>query len=195
MNAMASQITGVTIVYSIVCSGADQRKHQSSASLASVQGTHRWPLNSPHKRPVTRKMFSFMTSSWTTQPSNEHWWRCVLPYQGIAEHLECQGIGNPCQIMLVECDCILVVELSRRKGRVVANEEIWQIFPQPEMYYRKQLKVYGDGFVQCSDAEYPIHCWGFSMTKIIFRYTMFMGLFTSPLRDVSLHELSYQTMN
>ena len=57
MGAMASQITGVLIVYSTVCSGADQRKHQSSASLAFVRGIHRWPVNSPHKRPVTRKRF------------------------------------------------------------------------------------------------------------------------------------------
>ena len=35
-----------------VCSGADQRKHQSSASLAFVRGIHRWPVNSPHKGPV-----------------------------------------------------------------------------------------------------------------------------------------------
>ena len=34
MGAMASQITSLTIVYSTVHSGADQRKHQSSASLA-----------------------------------------------------------------------------------------------------------------------------------------------------------------
>ena len=40
-------------------SGADQRKHQSSASLAFVRGIHRWPVNSPHKGPVTRKMFPF----------------------------------------------------------------------------------------------------------------------------------------
>ena len=39
--------------------GADQRKHQSSASLAFVREIHRWPVNSPHKRPVTRKMFPF----------------------------------------------------------------------------------------------------------------------------------------
>ena len=44
---------------STVCSGADQRKHQSSASLAFVRGIHRWPVNSPHKGPVTRKMFPF----------------------------------------------------------------------------------------------------------------------------------------
>ena len=40
MGAMASQITSLTIVYLIVYSGADQRKHQRSASLAFVQGIH-----------------------------------------------------------------------------------------------------------------------------------------------------------
>ena len=35
------------------------KKHQSSASLYFVRGIHRWPVNSPHKRPVTRKMFPF----------------------------------------------------------------------------------------------------------------------------------------
>ena len=59
MGAMASQITSLAIVYSTVYSGADQRKHQSSASLAFVQGIHRSPVVSPHKGPVTRKMFSF----------------------------------------------------------------------------------------------------------------------------------------
>ena len=59
MGAMASQITSLTVVYSTVYSGADQRKHQSSASLAFVRGIHRGPVNSPHKWPVTRKMFPF----------------------------------------------------------------------------------------------------------------------------------------
>ena len=59
MSAMASQITSLTIVYSTVYSGTDERKHQSSASLAFVRGIHRWPVNSPHKGPVTRKMFPF----------------------------------------------------------------------------------------------------------------------------------------
>ena len=39
--------------------GPDQRKHQSSASLAFVRGIHRWPVNSPRKGPVTRKIFTF----------------------------------------------------------------------------------------------------------------------------------------
>ena len=59
MRAMASQITSLTIVYSTVYSGTDERKHQSSASLAFVRGIDRWPVNSPHKGPVTRKMFPF----------------------------------------------------------------------------------------------------------------------------------------
>ena len=59
MSAMAFQITGVTIVYSTVYSGPDHRKHQSSASLVFVRGIHRSPVNSPHKGPVTRKMFPF----------------------------------------------------------------------------------------------------------------------------------------
>ena len=56
---MASQITSLTIVYSTVYSDADQRKHQSSASLAFVWGIHRGPVNSPYKGPVTRKMSPF----------------------------------------------------------------------------------------------------------------------------------------
>ena len=59
MGAIASQITSFTIVYSIVYSDADQRKHQSSASMAFVRGIHRGQVNSPHKWPVTRKMFPF----------------------------------------------------------------------------------------------------------------------------------------
>ena len=59
MSAMASQSTRLTIVYSTVYSDADQRKHQSSASLAFVRGIHRGPVNSPHKGPVLRKMFPF----------------------------------------------------------------------------------------------------------------------------------------
>ena len=59
MGAMASQITSFTVAYSTVYSGADQGKHWSSASMAFVQGIHRWPVNSPHKGPVTRKMSPF----------------------------------------------------------------------------------------------------------------------------------------
>ena len=59
MGAIASQITSLTIVYSTVYSDADQRKHQSSASLAFVRRIHQRQVNSPHKWPVTQKMFPF----------------------------------------------------------------------------------------------------------------------------------------
>ena len=55
MSAMASQITDVSIVYSAVCSGTDQRKHQRSASLGLCEGNSgpamtsfwRWHLKFP----------------------------------------------------------------------------------------------------------------------------------------------------
>ena len=56
ISATASQITSLKIVYSTVYSDADQRKQQSSASLAFVRGIS---VNSPPKIPVTRKMFPF----------------------------------------------------------------------------------------------------------------------------------------
>ena len=59
MSVIASQITGASIVYSAVCLRTDQRKHQSSTSLAFVRGTYQWPVNSLCKGPVTRKVFPF----------------------------------------------------------------------------------------------------------------------------------------
>ena len=76
MGAIASQITSLTVVYSTVYSDADQRKHQSSASLAFVRGIHRGPVNSPHKWPVTRKMFPFDD---VIRSCNCHT-RCILGY-------------------------------------------------------------------------------------------------------------------
>ena len=81
MRAMASQITSLAIVYSTVYSEADQRKHQSSASLACVRGIHMWPVNSPHKWPVTWKMFSsddvIMKSSTIIIPKNVYKFRSI----------------------------------------------------------------------------------------------------------------------
>ena len=74
MGTMASQITSLKVVYWTVYSGANQRKHQSFASLAFVRGIQWWPMNSPHKGPVTRKMLPFDDAimsrwswSWTTK--------------------------------------------------------------------------------------------------------------------------------
>ena len=59
MGAIVSQIASLMIVLSTVYSDTNQRKHQSSTSLAFVRWIHRGPVNSPHKWPVTRKMFPF----------------------------------------------------------------------------------------------------------------------------------------
>ena len=74
MSAMASQITSLTIVYWSVCSRADQRKHKSFASLPFVRGIHRWQVNSPHKGPVTRKMFPIddVIMSWSYAVAGTH---------------------------------------------------------------------------------------------------------------------------
>ena len=59
MRVMASQITSISIVYSTICWGEDQRQHQNSVSLAFVRRIHWWPMDSPHKGPITWKMFPF----------------------------------------------------------------------------------------------------------------------------------------
>ena len=59
---------GVLIVYLTFCSGADQRKHGSSALLAFVRRIYRWPGKSPHKGQVTQNMFPFddVINGWRT---------------------------------------------------------------------------------------------------------------------------------
>ena len=75
-DMMASQITSLTIVYSIVYSGPDQRKYQSSASLPFVREIHRWPVNSPCKWPATRKMLSSCFLSYF--PSNKRIYYAIV---------------------------------------------------------------------------------------------------------------------
>ena len=64
MTTMASQITSFTVVYSSVYSDADQRKHQSSASLAFVWGIHRKRWIPRTKGQLRGKCFHLVTSSW-----------------------------------------------------------------------------------------------------------------------------------
>ena len=83
-DGISTWTTCVSIVCTTVCSGADQRKYQSSAPLDFVRGIHRWPVNSPHKGPVTRKIFPYdgiiMTISisyqpfWCWTPRHSHLW-------------------------------------------------------------------------------------------------------------------------
>ena len=67
MTTIASQITSLAVVYSTVYSDADQRKHQSSESLAFVWGIHRDRWIPRTKGQLRGKCFHLMTSSWFRQ--------------------------------------------------------------------------------------------------------------------------------
>ena len=109
MGAITSQITSVTTIYSTVHSDADQRKNQSSASLAFVRGIHRRPVNSPHKCPVMRWMIPFdngimvtpvvawLTSHWTPNVEyNElHAWKNGPVTR---EMFPCHDFFMPCDV-------------------------------------------------------------------------------------------------
>ena len=98
MSLMASQITSRTIVDSTVYSGADQRKHQSSTSLAFVRGIHRGPVNSPHKWPVTRKMFPFDDVIMNNMANWNIWLETIWKWPSMLNDLDS---GNAAMIWLV----------------------------------------------------------------------------------------------
>ena len=72
MSPMASQITSLTIVYSTVYSGADQRKHQKLRATGLCEGNSPMTGEVPHKGPVTRKMFPF--------DDVIMWWFILIPF-------------------------------------------------------------------------------------------------------------------
>ena len=113
MSAMVSQITSLTIVYSTVYSGADQRKHQSSASLAFVRGINRWLMNSLHKGPVTRKMFPFhdaiMHNIWRYQIKSNR--RCYSPHNIHIVYTWCTYTNN-CLMWRASREARLIMLLS-----------------------------------------------------------------------------------
>ena len=80
--------------------GADQIKHQNSASLAFVRGIHRWPVNSPHKGSVTQEMFPFydVIMSWSCwfQWCTGEWRTCYPRRTRLATSWpSCTRIGPP----------------------------------------------------------------------------------------------------
>ena len=121
VGIMASHITSLTIVYSTVHSGTDQRKHQSSASLAFVWWIYRWPVNSPHKWPVTQNMFPFddvfmdFIITVKSKKCANNWvnyglklmYVCTLRYLIIISFKTCPkelNIWNVCLVYSVKCE-------------------------------------------------------------------------------------------
>ena len=99
MGPIASQITSITIVYSTVYSDADQRKHKTSASPTFVWGIHRGPVNSPHKWPVTRKIFHLLASSWSNHAQNIYQIKRAVGYHTLSSAGQRKILGTPVNVM------------------------------------------------------------------------------------------------
>ena len=108
MSATASRITGVSIVCSTFCSGADHRRHQSSVCLDFVNGIHRWPVDSPRIGQVTPKMFPIWWTNRGTR-SSANTGRALL-YIRRSSH-DCYDVSTP---WYLEC---LSVQANNRKHR------------------------------------------------------------------------------
>ena len=94
-STMASHITSISTVSSAVCSGAHQSKHQNFVSLIFVRGIHRWPVISPHKGPVMRKIFPFddvIIISYNAKGIISHIWTVKCPWSSYV--LLCTYMGN-----------------------------------------------------------------------------------------------------
>ena len=95
MSAMVSQISSLTIVYSTVYSVQIKEKKQSSASLAFVRGILRWPVNSPHKWPVTRQMFPFDDVIKLTQTVPCRPLAIIRTSSAISVETKCENVNVP----------------------------------------------------------------------------------------------------
>ena len=119
MSTMASQITSLAIVYSTVYSGADQRKHQSSVSLAFVRGIHRWPVNYPHKGPVTREMFPF-DNVIMCRMDKQTWIRMYASYPRVWTSMVCARlvltIRDWCEAHAADMGCVFIFSDSLNYG-------------------------------------------------------------------------------
>ena len=122
---MASQITRVSLVCLTVFVGANQRKHQSSASLAFMRGTHRWPLDSPHKGRVTQKMFPFddiiMIIISITGPEQdgsliEHIFKCIF-----------QNTNTMCVLVLADNVETIILGLYSLRGKTTYRKIAWSL--------------------------------------------------------------------
>ena len=150
MSAIASQITSLAMGYLIVYSDADQRKHQSYASLAFVWGIHRAPVNSPHEWPVTRKMVPFddviillhftttstlLPAAWVQQVHSRMFW-CINILQLFEVIFFQRSLPNIVEIrntMNKEAECItLLSKLSFRGLKFVSV-----IFPTDKTGFEK----------------------------------------------------------
>ena len=176
MDAIASQITSLTIVFSTVYSDANQRKHEISVSKAFVHGIHQGPVNSLHKWPVMRKIFPFDDVIMLYLVSNScgpHHFRicvCIKSLEGANE------MSNCCQRLLMILNCNYL-----RGWLVVDHPEVgfwpiaWQFYclfwSWPEA--AKLISIYGwmqlGGSLPCTSIRFAAGgnwiCVGINLTE------------------------------
>ena len=126
MGTIASQITSLTVVYLTVYSDADQRKHQSSASLAFVLGIHRDRWIPRTKGQWRGKCFHLMTSSWDNGLSPV--WRQTILWTNAA--------------LLSFCPFV--------KKKAVEYESKYKYIQSVSTYFRKFRLIIGDHFISAS---------------------------------------------
>ena len=157
MSALASQITSLTIVYSTVYSGADERKHQGSASLAFVRGIHWRPVNSPHKWPVTRKMFPFddvimygyisliVLSPGCFNLSQYHgcWCPGSLRRQAVSKHLS----------HLIMHKTIYAVNLMQKISMIGQNSKEYNMMKHELSWWRHQMETFSALLAICAGSS------------------------------------------
>ena len=121
MSAMGSLITGVSIVYLTVCSGRDQRKDQSSASLAFVKGIHRWPS----QKASNTENVSIWWLIMLLVSSIQYWtrWRALKMANGIPRNLAALTVQHcVCQdTNTIEVTCPRVAYLENDFGDSVSG--------------------------------------------------------------------------
>ena len=143
MGSKACQITSLTIVYPTVYSGADHRKHQSSVSPAFVRGIHRWPVNSPYKGPVSRKMFPF----------DDVIMRTVFVHRLAIIGCYCSGETNPAKTKKLTGFRPLDISL-----KVMVHDDVirWKYFPR----YWPLMQSFGVLFGLCLNKRSSKQSWG-----------------------------------
>ena len=117
MSIMTSQITGNMIVYSTICSGSNQRKHQSSTSMAFIRGIHWWTVNFPAQRASN----SNSSSIWWCHHVLDYW----LFVRGISRLL----VDSPHKRAVMEssdtCFVFILNKLFNKKSSCQLLESPW----------------------------------------------------------------------
>ena len=121
MRATASHITSFTIVRSTIYSGAHERRYKSSTSLAFVRGIHRWPVNSPHKGPVTRKIFLYVNVIINVVNDELQWFSLAIGMYRVSQWIALTIIQQ-CGVLLFLLPCSLEMLQQRvTKSKVTGD--------------------------------------------------------------------------